>query len=265
MYSPGVKLFTEGFLYSPQYNGVKLEPNFMARPSLDKNSVRYSGSGLREPAGAGTSANSYLNFGISFPTLEDAIMNESNNMEEAFLGLPYEETKALVLNGGVVVSELNSDARKSYARGCIPLPRGSKTLNESNYKLDLLLDPVLSNTTLEFTELQFTAKYDTGTNNLLSDSMFTVFDGSPSAAYNGEEIDCGCGSTLSNLQWTDSSNNQIDDNALDIFSIRYTPGRHPEPGFPNKYGRILSKYKCNDQFRRSRHCITHSPVNSEHG
>ena len=116
-------------------------------------------------------------------------MNESDNMEEAFLGLPYEETKALVLNGGVVVSELNSDARKSYARGCIPLPRGSN-LNESNYKLDLLLDPVLSNTTLEFTELQFTAKYDTGTNNLLSDSMFTVFDGS-SAAYNGEEIDCG--------------------------------------------------------------------------
>lgn len=229
---PWSQAFHKGFsFHSPQYNGVKLEPNFMARPSLDKNSVRYSGSGLREPAGAGTSANSYLNFGIAFPSLETAIMNDSDNMEEAFLGLPYEETKALVLNGGIVVSGLNSDARKSYARGCIPLPRGSN-LNESNYKLDLLLDPVLSNTTLEFTELQFTAKYNTGTNNLLSDSMFTVFSGSPTAGYNGEEIDCGCGSTLSNLQWTDSSNNQIDDNALDIFSIRYTPGRHPEPGFP---------------------------------
>ena len=217
--------------YSPRYNGATTEPNGLAKPSLDKNSVRYSGSGLREPAPASTSTQTFLNFGAANSVMETTIMTDSNNMEEAFLGLPYTETKALVLNGGAAVSAVNSDARKSYARGCISFPRGSN-LNESNYKLDLLLNPVLSNTTLEFTELQFTAKYDTGTDNLLSNSIFEVLSGSPSANYTGEEINCGCNSTLSNLQWTDSSNNQIDDNALDIFAIRYTPGRHPAPGFP---------------------------------
>ena len=216
-------------------NGTQSIDTVIGKPSLDKNSVRYSGSGLTEPMTALNNSN-LLGLLDSSPAsvAANSISAATGNTEFTFLGVPHAETKAYVTNGGESRANYSSDSLLSYVRGCINMPRG-ETLNTSNYQLDLLLDPLLSNTDVEFTELQFTAKYNTGTGALVSDNLFNIFGGL-------SLINCGCGgndngdanvSTLiSNLQFLTSGNSPISDNALDIFSIKYTPGRHPEPLFP---------------------------------
>tara|TARA_R110002012_G_scaffold88063_1_gene217286 strand:+ start:3738 stop:10118 length:6381 start_codon:yes stop_codon:yes gene_type:complete len=188
--------------------------NSVYRPSLDKNSVKYSASNVLEPFLSGQNTQTFQTFGPN-QTFTNTYNTYQLN-DDLFL-LPHAEIKGIITNDGYLVTA-SADNRKTYLRGCVDMKRG-RTLEESNYQLDLLITPGLS-VGIELTELQFTAKYDAGISNISPSFLFNFAEGMTDAP------NCGCGGVATDVEWENSDNENVDTNALDIFGIKYTPGRN---------------------------------------
>ena len=188
-------------------------------PSLDKNSVRWTVGNLNEPLGIFNYSNIFMNqFGAagSLNTFLTNVFNEaqSNNY---YTDVTHAQAKAIITQDEVFNSPLtSSDDRLVYLRGCLDFKRGRSFSadKDSNFQLDLLITPGLSSTDIIVTELQFKAKYNAGVNAIPTSGIFSDLQ------------DCGCNQDPTKVEWENASNSNVDDNALNIFDIKYTPGKH---------------------------------------
>jgi len=210
-------------VYTPVKNNVTpntalLPSDSLDLPSLDKNSVKWTNGNLNEPVGVDSYTLQILQ------ATNPALSTFWNSLQESnyYTDISHAAAKGIVTQGlRWRPGATSSDNRFVYLRGCLNLKRGRELIIEdsisSNYQLDLLITPGLSEVTTNVTELQFKAKYDAGVGNIVSSSIIPTLE---------FLADCGCNSLPTKVEWENASNLNVDANALNIFAIKYTPGRH---------------------------------------
>tara|TARA_R110001599_G_scaffold14109_8_gene62148 strand:- start:7261 stop:13638 length:6378 start_codon:yes stop_codon:yes gene_type:complete len=209
-----VNIFTAAFQYDNLSSKVS--------PSADRNSVWYSQTHIAEPLGLSIGTANLLNEpSAQGSVIANSIYNNSvNDLTLAFNGT-HEDIRSVVTQTGINVL-LDGDVRKVYSRGCLNMDRGRSVSDPLGFELDLLITPALTNTNIAVTELQFKSVYGVGQTNVLTSQVL------PSLV-NATVIDCGCEGIINNIQWDVAGGAgaaTVADNALDIFRIKYTPGRN---------------------------------------
>ena len=192
-----------------------------ARPSLDKNSVQYSQNPITEPAYTSNGNSSFLDSSNTTPyatNVADNLFTTNVSTSAEYFSGTHNTTLALIAQSGLSTS-YDGDTRKVYTRGCVNMVRG-RDVASSNFELDLLTTPAISNAEQAVTEVQFNVKYNVRGENVVTDTLFPLL-------VNATNVDCGCGNSPSNIQWKESGGANFDvANALDIFRVKYTPGRN---------------------------------------
>lgn len=203
--------------YSNSINKFQNRATYKGNSSLDENSVHYSQGSEIEPLPLTSTTSTFLTGSATYTANANSAANLTANFADEF---PRSFPHAVALIAQTGLSTLyDGDERKVYVRGCMNMPRG-RSIVDSNYQLDLLLEPTLSNPGKGVTELSFTSKYNI--QDIPSDGFTPYFTNA------GTGMNCGCGEDVTNLQWKDASGNtgSTETDALDIFRLKYTPGRN---------------------------------------